>query len=518
MGRLAGAALLLSVSFILSRVLGLLRTSVIAAIFGNSTAVQAYVAAFRIPDAMFMLVSGGALASAFVPMFAGLLEQGEEEEAWKTASTVLNTVTLALAALAAVAWVFAPQIMDLLVQGYSPGERSLTVDLTRIMLLQPIFLGAAAIITSILQTYNRFVLTALAPLLYNLCVIGGALIFGPSRGVGALAWAVVAGALAQVLVQVPGLWGEATRRYRLTVDWSSRNAREVLRLFGPRIIGLAAFQAMLFITLYLAAGLPRGMVGAINYAWILMYSPVGALGTAAATAIFPTLSRMSEVDNLPAVRRTVNRSLRLILFLSLPASMGLLVLRRPIVNLLLNHGTQWMFMDTEQTAFALLFFSLALTPLAAIEVLARVFYAVRDTVTPVRIAVVAVGLDAALSIVLVHVLPRTSGQGGLALATAVANALQAVWLAIALDERLPRIGLRSLVLTLRDAGIASLVMGMLLYVVLDPLTAVFPQHGFGVLITVLVEVPLGVATFGVSAYLLGAPELMEVRDLLPGQK
>jgi len=518
LGRLASAALLLSASFVLSRVLGLLRMSVIAGIFGNSASVQAYVAAFRIPDTMFTLVSGGALASAFVPMFAGLLEQGEEDEAWKVASTVLNTVSLALAILAAIAFVFAPQVMGLLVQGFTPAERGQTVDLTRIMLLQPIFLGASAIVTAMLQTYNRFVLTATAPLVYNLSVILAALLFGPSGGIGVLAWAVVAGALAQLVIQLPGLWPELSMRYRIVLDWASEGPREVLRLFGPRVVGLAAFQGMLLITLYLAAGLPQGMVGAINYAWTLMYAPVGALGTAAATAIFPTLSRRSAAEDVDAMRRTVNRTLRLILFLALPAAMGLIVLRRPIVNLLFNHGTAWTFMATEQTAFALLFFAMALPSLTIIEVLARVFYAMKDTRTPVRIAVVAVVLDAVLSILLVHLLPRASGQGGLAVATAVANTIQAVWLAVALDERMQGIGRRSLLLTLRDGAISSLVMGMLLYVTLDPLTAVLPQQGVGVLVIMTIEVALGLVTFGGVAHLLGAPELLEVRSLLPGQK
>ena len=508
-GHLASAALLLSVSFVLSRVLGLFRNVVIADIFGNSRAVEAYFAAFRIPDTMFMLVSGGALASAFVPMFAGLLEQGEEEVAWKVASTVLNTVTLALAGMAVIAFVFAPEIMGVLVQR----ERALSADLTRIMLLQPIFLGVAAIVTSILQSYHRFVLTALSPLLYNLAVIGGALFFGRSYGVQALAWAVVIGAVAQLIVQLPGLWREGSRLFRLAVDWTLPQAREVLRLFGPRVVGLAAFQAMLLITLFLAAGLPPGNWAAINYSWPLMMFPVNALGTAAATATFPTLSRLSAVDDLAPVRRTVARSLRLVLFLAIPASVGLIVLRRPVVNLLFGHG-QWTSLATEQTAFALLFYAIALAPLAGIEVLARVFYAMKDTVTPVRIAVVAVALDAALSILFVRLLPPTSGQGGLALATAIATTLQATWLAVALGSRLGGIGGRALLLTVRDAGIASLAMGCLLYVTLDPLTAVFPQRGWGVLITTVVELALGMGAFAFMAYVLGAPELWEVRSFV----
>ncbi len=511
MGRLASAALLLSASLLLSRVLGVARMVIIADVFGNNRPIEAYFAAFRIPDTMFMLVSGGALASAFVPVFAGLLERGSEREAWRVASTVLNSVSISLAVLAVLSFLLAPQIMAVLVGGYTPSERSLTVDLTRIMLLQPIFLGASAVISSILQTYHRFVLTALAPLVYNLAVVCGALL-GHSYGVGGLAWSVVIGAVAQLVIQLPGLRVQMQRLYRFHLDWESDQAREIIRLFIPRVVGLAAFQAMLFITLYLASGLPRGNVAAINYSWLLISFPVGALGTAAATAIFPTLSRLGAVDDLHAIARTVNRSLRPVLFLSLPAAVGLIVLRRPIVNLLYNHG-DWTLQATEQTAFALLFYAMALAPLATIEVFPRVFYALKDTVRPVRIAIVTVALDAVLSILFVHLLPRASGQGGLALATAIATTVQAVWLGSVLNRRLGGLGLHSLGLTLRDSALACLIMGLVCYVSLDPLTALLPQHGLGALVTVAVEVLLGGATFVGVSFLLGAPELWQVRSL-----
>jgi putative peptidoglycan lipid II flippase len=511
MGRLAGAALLLSASLLLSRFLGVARIVFIADIFGNTRPIEAYFAAFRIPDTMFMLVSGGALASAFVPVFAGLLEHGSEREAWRVASSVLNTVSISLAVLAALSFLLAPQIMAVLVGGYTPAERGLTVDLTRIMLLQPIFLGASAVISSILQTYHRFVLTAIAPLIYNLAVVCGALL-GHSYGVGGLAWSVVIGACAQLLVQLPGLRGEIGRLYRVQVDWQSTQAREIIRLFVPRVVGLAAFQAMLFITLYLAAGLPRGNVAAINYSWLLISFPVGALGTAAATAIFPTLARLGAAEDLHTIARTVNRSLRPVLFLSLPAAVGLIVLRRPIINLLYNHG-DWTSHATEQTAFALLFYAMALAPLATIEVFPRVFYALKDTIRPVRIAIVTVALDAVLSILFVHLLPRDSGQGGLALATAIATTVQALWLASALDVRLGGLGRQSLTMTLRDAALASAVMALVCYVSLDPLTAALPQHGLGALVTVAIEVALGGGTFVAVSYLVGAPELWQVRSL-----
>src|SRR5579884_154114 len=305
-GRLASAALVLSASFVVSRVLGLLRNVLIADIFPRH-ATDAYFAAFRIPDTMYTLVSGGALASAFIPVFAGLLEERRGREAWRVASTVINTVFLALAVFAAVAFIFAPQIMALLLPSFAPGELGTAVDLTRIMLLQPIFLGVQAVVASVLQSYNRFTLTAVAPLVYTIAGIIGALL-GRTYGVSALAWSIVVGALAYLVVQVPGMLPEL--RWRPSLDWDLPATREVLRLFIPRVIGLAAFQGMLLITLFLAGRLPSGSITAINFAWVVIWAPVSALGTAAATAIFPTLSRLHTAEDFRALRLTVHRGLR----------------------------------------------------------------------------------------------------------------------------------------------------------------------------------------------------------------
>lgn len=514
-GRLAGAALVLSGSFVVSRLLGLLRNVLIADVFGNTRAVEAYFAAFRIPDTLYMLISGGALTSAFLPVFAGLLERRDEGGAWRTANTVLSTVFVVLACLALIGEVVAPWIMQGLVQGFTPSERDLTVGLTRIMLLQPIFLGVQAVVTAILQSYNRFLLTAVAPLVYTTASIVGVLL-GSTYGVVALAWSVPVGAVLYLLVQVPGLRPELGF-LRFELDWEFPAVREILRLLGPRLIGLAAFQIMLLITLFLAAGLPQGDVAAINYSWLLIAFPQAALGTAAATAIFPTLSRLGEARNAPEVRRTVYRALSLVLFLAIPSAIGLLVLRRPIVNLLYAHGA-WTHVATEQTAFALLFYALALPPLAAIEVLPRVFYAMKDTATPVRIAVVTVSLDAILSILFVHIFPRGGGQGGLALASVLANGLQAGWLLVALERLVGNDGRGVLTQAVRDSGIGTLIMGLVLYITLDPVTAVLPQRGWGVLITVLLEIGLGAGVFTGVAYLLDAPQLWELRQFVPGRK
>jgi putative peptidoglycan lipid II flippase len=240
---------------------------------------------------------------------------------------------------------------------------------------------------------------------------------------------------------------------------------------------------------------------------------VGALGSSLGTALLPQLSELAAAKNYAAIRGHVHESLRLVLFLALPAAVGLIVLRRPIINLIYGHGA-WTHRDTELTAYALIFYALALAALSTIEIVPRVFYAMRDTRTPVRIAVFAVVLDTILSILFVRLFPRSSGQGGLALATAVATTVQVLWLLRALERRLGGIGGRSLRGALRDSALASFGMGVVLYVFLDLLTAMFAQHGIGVFITVAFEIALGAAVFGWISYLLGAPELWRVAALI----
>jgi putative peptidoglycan lipid II flippase len=511
-GRLAHAALLLSISLVLSRLLGVLRNALIADVFGNGPSINAYFAAFRIPDTMFTLVSGGALASAFIPVFSGLLVQQRERQAWVVASSVFNAVAIVLAGVALIAFVLAGPIMSFFVGGFTPPQRAEAVDLTRIMLLQPIFLGTAAVVSATLQSYSRWLLTAIAPLIYNIVVVIGAA-FGHVYGVTGLAWSVVLAAVAQLLIQIPGMWDKIQSRYFFHVDRGAPGVRAVMQLFAPRVVGLAAFQAMLFVTLFLASRLPSGAVGAITYSYLLVAFPVGALGSAAGTALLPKLSELAASRDYETIRRHVNETMRLVLFLALPAAVGLIVLRRPIINLVYGHGA-WTYQDTEQTAYALIFYALAIAALATIEVLPRVFYAMHDTRTPVRIAVIAVLVDTILSIVFVGIFPRSSGQGGLALATAVATTLQVVWLAVALERALGTIGRRSIVGALRDAVIAALSMGLVLYVVLDWLTAALPQRGITDFIIVAVEVSLGVAVFAGISYVLGAPELWAVARLV----
>jgi putative peptidoglycan lipid II flippase len=520
------ATALVAGSLLTSRVLGLLRNSIFAALFGTGADFKAYNAAFRVPDLLFTLIAGGALASAFIPVFAGLLERNEEEQAWRIANTVLNTLLVVMIGVALVAFLLAPQITDVLVSGFTPQLKAETADLTRIMLVQPILLGIGGLFAAMQNSYQRFVLPAVGPLVYNLAIILGAVIFAPHFGVYAAAWAVVVGALLMFEIQI---WGVAveSRYFRFSINWRLPEAREVLRLLGPRLIGLSAFQVMLLVTTYLASsfqfpGQPPGLTDAgfnsITYAWALIMFPVGAIGSAVGTAIFPTLSRQSAAAQTERLEWTIRTSLRAIVFLALPATVGLILLRRPIITLLYDYG-KWSQASTDATAFALMFYALAIVPLSSIEIIARAFYAMKNTLTPVLIAVVAMMLDAVLSILFIRFFSRPTGQGGLALATAAATWVQLILLTRALHGSLGGIANRDLRKALTAIAIATLVMGVAVFVTLRLVGLLgLGGHAVRAFIEVAVSIGIGLAVYIVMARMLRLPEVERLESMLSRAK
>jgi putative peptidoglycan lipid II flippase len=510
---LVTATALVAGSLLASRVLGLLRNSIFAALFGTTTDFSAYTAAFRIPDLLFTIIAGGALSSAFIPVFAGLLERDDEDQAWRIANTVLNSLLLMMVGVAIVAFIFAPQITDILVPKFAPAVKAETASLTRIMLVQPVLLGLGALFAAMQNSYGRFVYPAIGPLLYNLAIIAGTIIFAPHFGVYAAAWSVVVGALLMFEIQIWGVAAES-RRFRPSINWRLPGAREILRLLGPRLIGLSAFQFMLLVTTFLASGLTSAGFNAITYSWALIMFPVGAVGSSVGTAIFPTLSRQSAAAQIELLERTVRTSLRAIFFLALPATVGLILLRRPIITLLYDYG-KWTPASTDATAFALLFYSLAIVPLSSIEVMARAFYAMKNTRTPVLIAVGATFVDAVLSVILIRFFSKSRGQGGLALATAIATWLQLILLGRALRGPMEGVMNREFRKVLTAMVLATVVMAGAVYAVL---------HLIGLLgiggqtVRALLEVGLSVST-GLAVYvlmgrLLHVPEVARLEGMI----
>ena len=450
---LAVAGLVVSGAFLASRALGWVRTAVILNTFGASADLDAFFAAFRLPDLIFQLVAAGALGSALIPVVAGLLATGGHQRAWRVVSTVANLMLLALAVLAVALSLAAPAIVPAITPGFDAVYTARTVELTRIMLLSPVFLALGSVATSVLNASGRFAAAATAPIVYNLAIIGAAVLLAPALGVQALAIGVVAGSLGHLLVQLPAM-RRTGFRYEPVAAIGDDQARQTLRLMGPRAIGLGASQITFVVVTSLATTLGTGAVTAYNAAFTLLQIPVGVIGVPLGVVVFPSLARVAAAGREREYVGLVTRGLRLLLYVMLPIAGLFAILRRQVVTVLFP-GLGSVYIDL--TANALLFFLAGLAAHALIALLARAFYARQDTRTPVGAAVLAVAVNTVLATLLVGPL----GLAGIAAGIAVAAWIEAGVLLTLLTRRLPSFGLGDVVRVGLEAALATVVAGAL---------------------------------------------------------
>lgn len=452
---LVRAGVILSAAYLVSRALGYVRTVVLGATFGTGPELDAFFAAFRVPDLIFQVVAAGAMGSALIPVISGLFAAGERAHAWRVVATLANLVLVAMAVLATAAFIGAPLLVRVLAPGFDDAGIARTIELTRIMLLAPVLLSLGAIATSALNAEGRFTAAASAPIVYNLAIIGAAILLGPTMGVAALAWGVVAGSAGHLLVQLPALLGLGFRPAR-GIDLTDRAARRVLALLAPRALGLGASQVTFIVMTALASSLGEGAISSYTIAFALLQIPVGVIGVPLGVVIFPWISREHALGAVEAYVSMVTRSVRLLVFTMVPIAALGISLRAPLVDLLFGYG-KFDATAIATTSSTLALFLLGLPAHASIAVLARAFYARQDTRTPVAAAVLAVLVNTLLGVLLVGPL----GLPGLAFAIAAAAWLEAVALLIALGRRVPTFEpfgiLRVLVESIGSAVVAGVV-------------------------------------------------------------
>ena len=513
---LAGAAMIVAAGFLGSRALGLLRSVIIAGRFGTSPELDAYWVAFRLPDLVFQLLAGATLASAFIPTFARVQAREGREAAWRLASSVLNLVLVATAAVAVIAFILAPLIVPLMAPGLGEHTgreqemRSLAVDLTRLMLVSPVLFAVSGMAMGILNARRRFLTPALAPMIYNISIIGAALV---SPDVHVLAVGVVVGAGLHLAVQVPDL-RLAGMAYSLVARWRDAAVRDVAALMAPRVIGLAAVQVnFYFVAIFFASKIAAGAIYAVTFAWLIVMTPLGIIGMAISTAVFPTLADQAAASEHEDLGRTLSRALRLIIFLSLPAGVGLMLLARPLVVVLLQRGA-FGSASTDLTSQALLFYALALFAHNGIEILSRGFYALSDTRTPVALALLSMLLNIALAAALVGPLEVR----GLALALSLASIAEFGLLYLLLRRRVPgvadaavvRSGLRIAMAT----GVMAATVGLALLLLTEAVRLDL-GHGPDALGAVAVGGLVGVTTYFAAALALGCEEVGLLASRVP---
>ena len=508
---LVTASLILTIAALASRLLGWIRLLVIGSQFGASRELDAYFAAFRIPDAIFQLVVAGALSAALIPVFASYRARGQDAEAWTLASSVINLVIIALAGLSLLMAIFAPVLVPIVAPGFDAPTTELTIRMTRIMLLSPVLIGMGAVVTGILNTHQQFTVPAIAPLLYNFAIILAAIFLAPIIGVEGLAVGVAIGSLAHLAIQLPSL-ARVGQRYDLTIGLGHPGVRRVAWLMGPRTLGLAAGQLNFIVSTILASGLAEGSLTAYNYAFQLSQIPVGVIGVSIAVALFPTLSQDAALGRIGDIRHQVASAVRVLVFIAAPLTVIMIVLREPLTSVFYQYGL-FDQSATDLTANTLLYFAIGLGGHIVVHVLTRAFYAMQDTKTPVTWAVVAV----AINVVLMAALVGPMGVEGLALALSISAVLEVIGLLWSLRRRIESIEGGEILGSVARAGVAAVAAGLLMFgglAVVEATVGGLLDNPLGRLIVLLALAAAGSAIYLVVAAALRSPELVQLRALM----
>lgn len=452
------AAGIVSAAFVLSRLLGLARVAVIANYYGATSAeINAYQIANRIPETIFFIVAGGALGSAFIPTFAAYFARDDARGGWMLFSAVINLVLVILAVISVVVAIFAVPFLTLYLPELkeSPEMLALTASLLRIQLLSTVIFGASGVFMGALNARQHFLLPALAPSIYNLGIMAGAVLMAPNiRG---LAWGAVAGAAGHLLIQLPGLYRQGVR-YTPIFSLRHRGVQQVLRLMAPRVLGLSFSQINNLIIPMLAPSML--VIAPLDFAWRIVLMPQSILGQALGIAAFPTFATLAAEGDLPQMRRILADTLRLIFFIGLPATILFMTLNDPLIVFALERGA-FDFRDSSLVAWALLFYAPGLVALASLEVVSRAFYAMEDTVTPVVAGAIQLALMALLGYFFTSWLFPSLGWaalGGLALGVSLSNLLETGVLLWLLRRKMAGVDGRHLLDGLWRIGLAGAAM------------------------------------------------------------
>lgn len=507
-----GGAIVIGFTGIVSRFLGLLRDRMLASEFGGGGALDPYFAAFKLPDFIFNVLVLGALSSSFIPVFVGYLkkhdgDQTTNNEAWRVANSVLNLLLIVLVGLGIGFFIFAGQLVPLIAPGFSGERLATTIHLSRIMLVAIVFFGASNIVSAILNSFKRFFAFALAPVLYNLGIIAGIVWFVPRWGINGLAYGVVLGAVAHLLIQLPGVW-KVGFRYQRLLDWKHAGVREIGRLMLPRTFGLAVNQISQVVSTILASSLAAGSLTQLSFANNLQNFPINVFGVSLAIAVFPAFSEAFAAKDMPAFVQHFSRTVRRLLVVMIPASVLLLILRAQIVRVVV--GAQAFDWDaTYLTAQVLGVFAVSLFAQALIPILARSFYALHDTATPVKVGVVAVIID----IVAAVILAKHFGVIGLAIAFSLSSMVNMFGLYAILRHRIGDMDDMGIARSTVRIVIAALVGGVATWFMLRFVAlGINDRTLVGIFLQGLVAGGAGIATYVATASMLQVQEVQVFRD------
>ncbi len=499
---LARAGLVVTFAFLASRLLGWLRFVVMSAQFPAQGQLDPYFAAFRIPDLIYQLVAAGAVGSALIPVLTTLIAEGARRRAWRVASTVINLMLAGLLLFAVVVFIWAPQIVPLMTPGFDTTATDTTIELTRIMLLSPIFLALGALVSAILNSQQRFGIAAFAPVVYNLAIIIGCVTLGAAMGLDGLALSVVIGSFLMLAVQLPLL--RRRFHYDPIIDVRDPPARKALALMVPRAIGLGITQITFVVNTTLATTLVVGSVTAYNLSFTILQIPLGVIGFPMGVVLLPSLSRAIALGDMPDFRRLVDRSMRLLLWVTIYLAVVGIVLRTPTATLLFGNAAAGVVTLTASTYG---WFLLGLPAHTLNVVLTRAFYSAQDTRTPVTVAICSVGVNVVVSVALVG----SMGLAGLALGIALGGWFETVVLSLILWRRTHAVPLGSISAASVGYLIGALIAAGVAFVVLGWVGGwLGPSTGrLDALIELVIVGPISLAAYLLYSRLMRIPELSQ---------
>lgn len=497
-----GAAAIVGIFSFLSRFVGFIRDRILAGTFGAGDTLDIYYAAFKIPDLLFSLVVVGALSASFIPLFSKHYYGLDRESAWKFTNAVLHLVGLSMIVVYAMLFFFSDQVSVLIAPGFDSLKQEGVGDFMRIMLLAQIILGCSMVFGSVLQSIKQYVLYALAPVLYNIGIMFGAIFLSSWLGPIGLAWGVVVGAFLHLLIQFFGCV-HAGYRYERVIDTTSVQIKTLLQTTGPRILGIALSQLLFLVMAVLASTMSSGSVTIFQFAYNIQFFPVGIVGVSLAIAAFPIFAEALETNEFDSFRRSFSSTIRQALFFLIPITLLFLVLRAQLVRLVVGAGAfDWE--STILTADTLAFFALTIIPQSGIYILTRAFFALHDTVTPLT-----AGLIGSLVGLISGFLFRESfGVVGLGMAYSLYAIVNLILLWVPLRQRVGSLSESVIIQSLMKLSVAGIVCGVLAQFVKPIVSSLFSLDTFlGVLMQTSISSGIGVLGYLVVAWMLRSTEM-----------
>jgi putative peptidoglycan lipid II flippase len=462
--KIAKAATTIGTGTLLSRILGFLRDMVIANFFGAGMAADAFFVAFRIPNLWRRLVGEGSLTISFIPIYTEYLTQRSEEETRKVTHIAFTIGGVVLLILTVLGVLFSPILIRIIAPGWFaeyPEKFQLTVTLNQIIFPYLFFMGLFALCMGVLNSHRHFFAPAIAPIFLNISIIVSVFLFYHTFNIPVmtLALGVLAGGVIQFLFQIPFLYKRRIT-FRFNFNFRHPAIKRIGLLMIPGLIGTAVYQINVFIDTIFASFLPSGSVSYLFFADRLMEFPLGIFAIAIGMASLPSLSGLASQGKMEELKETLSFTFRLVSFISVPAMVGLIALKTPIINLLFQRGL-FDYSATEKTAFALLFYSVGLWAIAGARTIAPAFYSLQDTWTPLKIALICLGTNVVFIAILIYPLKH----GGLALATSLSSILNLVLLFWKLNLKLGKIDMRKNIKSLLRNVFCSLPMGVAAYLI-----------------------------------------------------